>query len=152
MNQPQVYVYLLCLEAPFLLPAHLPVGCHRVPCAIHQISTGYLTLVAQMIKNPLQCGRPGFSCWVGKIPWRRERLPNPVFLPGQSHGQRSLAGNSPWGCKESDMTEQLSRAGHMLRGQGESFTSFSYGLWLFIYSLPPHIFSGWSFLRVWLVS
>ena len=41
----------------------------------------------------------------GKIPWRRAWQPTPVFLPGESHGQRSLAGYSPWGCKESDMTE-----------------------------------------------
>ena len=43
-----------------------------------------------------------------KIPWRREWQPTPVFLPGEFHGQRSLAGYSPWGCKESDMTEWLS--------------------------------------------
>ena len=46
--------------------------------------------------------------WVGKIPWRRKWQPTPVFLPGESHGQRSLVGYSPWGPKESDMTEQLS--------------------------------------------
>ena len=46
-----------------------------------------------------------FSPWVGKIPWRRKWQPSLVFLPGKSHGQRSLAGYSPWGCKESDMTE-----------------------------------------------
>ena len=40
-----------------------------------------------------------------KIPWRREWLPTPVFLPGESHGQGSLAGDNPWGCKESDATE-----------------------------------------------
>ena len=45
---------------------------------------------------------PGF----GKIPWRREWQPTPVFLPGESHGQRNLAGYNPWGCKESDMTEE----------------------------------------------
>ena len=45
-------------------------------------------------------GDPG-----GWIPWRREWLPTPVFLPGEFHGQRSLAGYSPWGHKESDMTE-----------------------------------------------
>ena len=45
--------------------------------------------------------------WVGKIPWRRERLPTPVFLPGESQGQRSLAGYRPWGLKELDTTEQL---------------------------------------------
>ena len=54
------------------------------------------------------CGKPGFDPWVGKIPWRRERLPIPVFWPGEFHGQRSLAGYSPTGCKELDMTEQLS--------------------------------------------
>ena len=53
----------------------------------------------------LQCGRPGFNPWVGKIPWRKEWQPTPVFLPGESHGQRSLVGYSPWGHKESDMTE-----------------------------------------------
>ena len=38
-----------------------------------------------------------FHAWVGKIPWRRAWQPTPVFLPGESHGQRSLAGCSPWG-------------------------------------------------------
>ena len=51
----------------------------------------------------LQCGRPGFNPWVGKIPWRRERLPTPVFWPGEFHGLYS-----PWDSKESDMTEWLS--------------------------------------------
>ena len=55
----------------------------------------------------LQCRRPGFDPWLGKIPWRREWQPIPVFLPGMFHGQKSLAGYSPWGCKESDMAEQL---------------------------------------------
>ena len=40
-------------------------------------------------------------------PWRREWLPTPVFLPGKLHGQGSLMGYRPWGCKESDMTEWL---------------------------------------------
>ena len=43
--------------------------------------------------------------WVKKIPWRRARQPTPVFLPGESHGQRSLLGYSPRGRKESDTTE-----------------------------------------------
>ena len=55
----------------------------------------------------LQYGRPGFHPWVVKIPWRRKWESTPVFLPGQSHGQRSLAGYSPWGRKELDTTEQL---------------------------------------------
>ena len=65
-------------------------------------------MLAQMVKNPgLQCRRPRFDLWVGKIPSRRNCQPTPVFLPGESHGQRSLAGYSPWGLKESDRTEQL---------------------------------------------
>ena len=51
--------------------------------------------------------RPGFDPWVGKIPWRREWQPTPVFLPGKFQGQRSLADYSPQGRKQSDMTEQL---------------------------------------------
>ena len=44
---------------------------------------------------------------VRKIFWRREWLPTPVFLPGEFHGQRNLAGYNPWGGKESDTTEKL---------------------------------------------
>ena len=51
--------------------------------------------------------RHGFDPWVGKIPWRRAWQPTPVFLPGESHGQRKLAGYSPWGHKELDMTEVI---------------------------------------------
>ena len=55
----------------------------------------------------LQCGRPRFDPWVGKIPWRRKWQPTPVLLPGKSHGWRILVGYSSWDCKESDMTERL---------------------------------------------
>ena len=48
-----------------------------------------------------------FDPWVGKIPWRREWHPTGVFLPGETHEQRSLAGYSPWDHTESDMTERL---------------------------------------------
>ena len=58
-----------------------------------------ISLVAQTVKNLPQCRRPGFDPWVGKIPWKREWQPTPVFLPGEFHGQRSLAGNSPWDRK-----------------------------------------------------
>ena len=67
-----------------------------------------ISLVVQMVENPPTMRRPGFDPWVGKIPWRRAWQPTPVFLPGESHGPRSLAGYSPWGHKESDMTERLS--------------------------------------------
>ena len=62
--------------------------------------------VAQMVKT-LQCRRPGFNPWAGKIPWKRKWQPTPVSLPGESHGQRSLVSYSPWDCKESDTAEWL---------------------------------------------
>ena len=105
-----------------------------------------------LLKINKECKRPRFNSWVGKISWRRDRQPTPVFLgfPGSSdskesacnagdlgsvpglgrfpggghgnplqcsclenpHGQRSLAGYSPWGHKESDTTEQLTHAAY----------------------------------------
>ena len=66
-------------------------------------------LVAQMVKNPpaqyRRRKRLRFSPWVGKISWRTDWLPTPVYLPGKFHGQRSLADYSPQGRKESDTTE-----------------------------------------------
>ena len=50
----------------------------------------------------LQCKRPGFNPWVGKIPWRREWLLTPAFLPREFHGQKSLAGSSPRGHRVGD--------------------------------------------------
>ena len=67
--------------------------------------------VALVVKPTCRCRRQkrrGFSPWVRKIPWRTAWQPTPVFLPGESHGQRSLEGHSPQGYKESDMTEGLS--------------------------------------------
>ena len=53
---------------------------------------------------------PEFNPWVGKIPWRREWLATPVFLPGEFHGERRLVGYSPWGHKELDTTKWLTPA------------------------------------------
>ena len=50
-------------------------------------------------ESTCRCRRLGFSPWVRKTPWRRKWLPTPVFLPGKSHGQRSLVGYSLRGCK-----------------------------------------------------
>ena len=58
-------------------------------------------------ESACNAGRPKFNRWVGKISWRRKWQPTPIFLPGEFHGQRNLAGYSPWGCKESDTIERL---------------------------------------------
>ena len=62
-----------------------------------------------MVKNPLANmqgkKRCRFEPWFGKILWRKAWQPTTVFLSGESHGQRSLKGYSPWGPKELDMTK-----------------------------------------------
>ena len=69
-------------------------------------------MVAQLVKNPPAVR----ETWVGKIPWRRAWQPTPIFLPGESHGQRSLAGHSPGSHKESDMTEATLHAHKLVYG------------------------------------
>ena len=75
-----------------------------------------------------------------------EWLPTPVFLPGKPHGQRSLAGYSPWGLKELDTTEQLSTT-HQWQGQDKNpdlpptvLCSLSYNLPQQFISLLRHFF------------
>ena len=66
--------------------------------AIWQKRSQYCKVIILQLKKKrirLQYKRPGFDPWVGKIPWRWQRQPTPVFLPGEAHGQRSLAGCSP---------------------------------------------------------
>ena len=78
-------------------------------------------LVAHRLKSLLQCGRPGFDPWAQKIPWRRKWQPIPVFLPGESHGQRSLVGYSPRGRKDSDTAERLPLHFHLESMKTKSF-------------------------------
>ena len=75
----------------------------------YPLQYSWASLVAQ-----LQCGRPGFDPWVGKIPWRKERLPTPVSLPGEFHGlaeksdtieQPSLSLSSEHKEEDIDVTE-----------------------------------------------
>ena len=77
-----------------------------------------------MVKNPpANAGDPGFNLWVEKIPWRRAWQPTPVFFPREFHGQRSLAGYSPRGHRESDMTKRLTLLSHYPPASHLSFHS-----------------------------
>ena len=58
-------------------------------------------------ESAFQCRRHHLDPWTRKIPWRKKWQPTPVFLPGKSCRQRSLASYSPWDCKDSDTAEQL---------------------------------------------
>ena len=86
-------------------------------------------------ESACQCRRPGFDHWVGKIPWTRAWQPTPIFLPGESHGQRSLVGYGPGSHKESDTTERLT---HILCAKALE------GLW---YELPQPLLSETSFSK-----
>ena len=55
------------------------------------------SLVAEMVKHPPAVEETWFNPQVGKVPWRREWLSTPVFLPEEFHGQKCLVGYSPWG-------------------------------------------------------
>ena len=85
-------------------------GCFLMRCTFeskasenHPLQHGWLRWCLCWWRICLQCRRPEFHPWVGKIPWRRERLPTPVFWPGEFHGL-----HSPWGFKELGMAEELS--------------------------------------------
>ena len=72
---------------------------HRAP------RIGYSVQKPGEAPSELPGGANPAHIWVGKIPWRMKWQPTPVFLPGESHGQRNLVGYSPQGCKELDTTE-----------------------------------------------
>ena len=79
----------------------------KLGCSCFIILCQY-SLVAQMVRIQLQCERPEFDPWVGKIPWRRTYQPTPVFFPEESTWREDLVGYSPQGLKESDTTGQIS--------------------------------------------
>jgi len=87
---------------------HLPLW--SIAKTVHLLSVTFVLVMSKglpwwlrQLSICLQCGRPGFNPWVGKISWRREWQPTLVLLPGP----RGLVCYSPWSRKESDTTEQL---------------------------------------------
>ena len=65
----------------------------------YPLQYSWASLVAQLVKNPPAMWETWVQSWVGKLPWRRTWQLTPVFLPGESHGHRSLAGYSSWDRK-----------------------------------------------------
>ena len=119
-------------KTPFFLPNHLISSRERLQCLVTFYRLWLMILSSQkeshdmvlicllhlcfpdgsVVKNPssCQCRRWEFNPWVRKIPWRRKWLLTPVFLPQESCGQRCLAGYSPYGCKESELTKVTEHA------------------------------------------
>ena len=82
-------------------------------CTLHGGFPGG-AVVKNFPANAGDAGERGFDPCVRNILWRRACQPTPVLLPGESHGQRSLMGYSPWGCKELDTIEWLSIYGQFM--------------------------------------
>ena len=71
-------------------------------CSVHRSPIDFLLAQMVSLRSP-NCHKM-HETWVEKIPWRRKWQPTPVFLPGESHGRRTLAGYSPWGRKETQQS------------------------------------------------
>ena len=93
-----------------------------------------------------------FCLWVGRIPWRRAWQPTPVFLPGESHGQRSLAGCCPWGHTELDTSEQLNTHAQVIATRSRGQRAAALGgpeTWVPVQRLSPQkapLRPSWDYL------
>ena len=100
----------------------------------------------------LQCNRPGFNPRYRKIPWKRERLPTPLYLPGEFHGQKSLAGCIPRDCKELDMNEQLTQSQRDWRSSKITQCLWHTGRWVYVgtssFFFFPFIFISWRLITL----
>ena len=106
------YLRLLIFLPTILIPAYVSSS----PAFCMMYSAYGLPLWLSCWRIFLQCGRPEFDLWVGKMPWRREKLPTPGFWPGEFRGLYS-----PWGCKEQNTTEKLSlHSAYKLNKQGDN--------------------------------
>ena len=87
-----------------------------------------------MVENlPVSIEDPGSIPWLGRFPRRRKWQPTQIFLPGRSHGPRSLAGYSPWGHKGSDTTKQLNNNNGSCVNQVWGFLCFGFFFFIFIF-------------------
>ena len=93
---------------------------------LHGISSQVALVVKKLPTNTGRHKRHRFYSWVGKMAWRWAWQPTPVFLPGESHGQRSLQGYSPQGCKKSETTEVTQHAPISSHGPFFDFTVICY--------------------------
>ena len=100
-----IYKKVVCIKCQFWFNHHSWVVCVVLNTlhSVHYFNPQHICKVETVIST---CRRSRFNPWVRKIPWRRKWQPTPVFLPRESHGQRSFAAYSPWDGKESDMTER----------------------------------------------
>ena len=99
LNLKKIFFFVFCFVWKIMIPLD--------PVASVEKGRTLASLVAQSVKNLPAMQKTWVKSLGRKSPSRREWWPVPVFLPGEFHGQMSLADCSPWGRKESDRTEQL---------------------------------------------
>ena len=138
-----------CIDFPFSLQVHFNLILPFLPPA--KWNQDFLG-GSDGNESACQAGDPGSIPGSGRFPWRRDWQPTPVFSPGDSHGWKNLMGYSPWGCKESDKTEQLTFS-HSLNGinhtvvfpLASSLLSPSWSIW----RLPAVVCCLCWFLFMW---
>ena len=99
-----LYIYIFFLSFFFFFSFNMAIGPSFVPNIWLQRGFPHSLRGEEVSSN---AKRPGFDPLDGKVPWRREQIRTPVFLPREFDGKRSLLGYSPWDCKELETTEQL---------------------------------------------
>ena len=99
----------------------------------------WASLVAQMVKNLPAMLVTCVQALGWKDPLEREWQPTPVFWPGESHGQKSLAGYSPWGHRELDTTERVTQTPYIIK--------MRYLLWMDAHLFDPHRTPSFTTLR-----
>ena len=107
----QHHVGMRCVRGPVLKTPPLQ---RREREFDHRLGSKGAALAAQIKESACSAGDLGSIPGLGRSPWRREWLPTSVFLPGKVNGQRSLVYYSPWGHKESDITEWLTHWGNKI--------------------------------------
>ena len=149
-----------------LWPVHSHCKTLLVFALLHSVFQGQICLLLQVFLSKrttgrpwqlswqrirLQCRRPRFDSWVGKIPWRRERLSTPVFWPGEFPGLYS-----PWSRKELDTTERLSLTRDIgsipgwerSHGEGNSYPLQYSGLENFLDCIVYGVAESWTWLNI----
>ena len=122
----------------FSIPQRNQTSSHVLPaCSLASLHIWWGFLGGSVVKNlPANAGDVGLiPGWVRKIPWSRKWQPTPVFLPGKSHGQRSLMCYSPWGCKKSNMIEHACQTTYLANSYFESQFKFLFLGKLFVIAL-----------------
>ena len=137
---PRDQIHVSCIAGSFFT-TELPRKLYMIMGKRHPHSTDECCKTWRSTQDP--CTNEGN---VGKIPWRRKWQPTPVFLPGKSHGQRSLVDYSPWGRKESDTTEQVNNKntsvvkGRAWANNNERYCNSLPAYWMSV-TMPNHTIS-----------